>query len=187
MRNIIVSLVRQFLFWLLVFAIARATFLVFYKHLLVSEQIELGEVLKAFWFAFPLDISTACYLLLVPLLILFFYSLFNKYWIFLLTKIYTALALIVYLLITTAEIGIYAEWKTKLHYKALNYLSNPDEVYNSASTSTFFILVIVFILQFSVGYYFYLKVVGKYFVLQSRHIFYSVVLLFFGADFVSGD
>lgn len=178
MRKIIISLVKQFLFWLIVFAVARASFLVFYKNLLISEQIILSEVLKTFWFALPLDISTASYLLLLPLLILFFYSIFNKAWILTLNNIYTAIALLVYLLITTAEVGIYAEWKTKLHYKALNYLSNPDEVYNSASTSTFFTMLILLVVQFSVAYYLYLKFIGKGFILRSRHVLYSIVFLF---------
>ena len=30
---------------------------------------------------------------------------------------------------------IYDEWKTKLHYKALHYISNPDEIYNSSEVS----------------------------------------------------
>lgn len=59
--------------------------------------------------------------------------------------------------------GIYPEWKTKLPFKALMYLENPTEVYNSASTFLFIILIIVFIVQTMIGWlaykrFFYVKI-----------------------------
>ena len=43
------------------------------------------------------------------------------------------------------ETGLYSEWKTKLSYKALAYLRNPDEVFNSVSNSVFILLVATWI------------------------------------------
>ncbi len=53
--------------------------------------------------------------------------------------------------------GIYEEWKTKLHYKALLYLSNPSEIYNSAETDKFFILFSIFIILFLLSNFLYRK------------------------------
>jgi phosphoglycerol transferase MdoB-like AlkP superfamily enzyme len=51
------------------------------------------------------------------------------------------LVLLIYSLIVLGETGLYGEWKTKLSYKALAYLRNPDEVFNSVSNSVFIMLV----------------------------------------------
>jgi len=71
-------------------------------------------------------------------------SLFNAKWLNYLNLGYTFIVLFAYIIITTSEIGIYDEWKTKLHYKALHYISNPDEIYNSASTAIIFYFVFRF-------------------------------------------
>jgi phosphoglycerol transferase MdoB-like AlkP superfamily enzyme len=51
--------------------------------------------------------------------------------------------------------GIYPEWKTKLTYKVIKYLSNPSEIYNSAETASFFILLLLFLLVAFAGIWLY--------------------------------
>ena len=134
---------------------SRAVFFVYYSRILKFEEINLGEVFASFWYALPLDTATACYILIIPFALLIIQTFHSTKWINYTNLAYTLLVLIVYFLITTGEIGIYDEWKTKLHFKALNYLSNPSEIYNSASTGTFFTLVIILISQIVIGYWFY--------------------------------
>jgi len=138
--KIILSIIKQFLFWMLIFAMSRAIFFIYYSGILKVENIELHEVFASFWYALPLDIATTSYILIIPFLILLAQSLFNAKWLNYLNLGYTFIVLFAYIIITTSEIGIYDEWKTKLHYKALHYISNPDEIYNSASTAIFFTL-----------------------------------------------
>ncbi|MCK4568686.1 MAG: LTA synthase family protein [Bacteroidales bacterium] len=146
MVRIFASLLRQFIFWLLFFALNRTIFLVYYNNLISLESPGFGEVMAGFWHALRLDVSTASYLLILPFFLLLFQSLINSRIFDLANKVYTAIVILAYTLITTAELGIYAEWKTKLHYKALHYLSNPDEIYNSASTWQFIWLVVIFVI-----------------------------------------
>ncbi len=167
------SIIKQFLFWMLIFAVSRAVFFVYYSGTLKLENIELNEVFASFWYALPLDVATACYILIVPIIILFIQTYFSAKWLNYLNLWYTFLVLVVYILITTTEIGIYDEWKTKLQFKALNYLSNPDEIYNSTSTSTFFILIFILILQVIISYWFYRKFVFVKIVESPRNVIFS--------------
>jgi len=137
----------------------QSNFFIYYSGILKVENIELHEVFASFWYALPLDIATTSYILIIPFLILLAQSLFNAKWLNYLNLGYTFIVLFAYIIITTSEIGIYDEWKTKLHYKALHYISNPDEIYNSASTAIFFTLISIFILQVVAGYWFYRRFV----------------------------
>ena len=155
MIRLFFSLIRQLLFWILFFAFNRAVFLLYYSGLVRLEKPGFGEVMSGFWHALRLDVSTASYLLIIPFLLTFLKAVTLRKWPDLLNKIYTAVLIITYSLITTAELGIYEEWKTKLHYKALHYLSHPEEVYNSASSGTFFWLVSIFIVLVFAGNWLY--------------------------------
>ena len=146
MIKLFASLIRQLLFWLVFFALNRAVFLVYYHKLVSMEEPGFGEILSGFWHALRLDVSTASYILIIPFFLLLLRSLLPLRIFDYANKVFAFLVIVAYNLITTAELGIYAEWKTKLHYKALHYLGNPDEVYNSADSSTFIWLVIIFIL-----------------------------------------
>lgn len=142
---------------MLFFALNRAIFLVYHSHLVAIEEPGTGEVLAAFWHALRLDVSTACYILVVPFFLLLFRSFINIPFADVLNKAYTLIVIVAYSLITTAELGIYSEWKTKLHYKALNYLSHPTEVYNSASTWQFILLVLIFLSVVLLSFFLYHK------------------------------
>jgi len=57
-----------------------------------------------------------------------------------------SIVIIGYSLTAAGEMGIYAEWKTKLTYKVIKYLNHPGEIFNSAETGTFYLLIIIFLL-----------------------------------------
>lgn len=141
-----------------------------------ADGIKPDEAIAAFWHAIPLDIATTCYLLLFPFLILIIQSFYSPKWLNSLNKVYTLSAIIVFSLLVTAELGIYPEWKTKMPYKALMYLQNPSEVYNSASTATFFVLILLFLVLSTSTYWLYVK----YFhvkILESLNLWYFKVWL----------
>lgn len=181
------SLIKQFLFWMLMFALSRAVFFVYYSGVLKIENIELSEVFASFWYAIPLDVATACYILILPVLILCIQTYYSPKWLNSTNLVYTFLVVLAYILITTGEIGIYEEWKTKLQFKALNYISNPDEIYNSTPTSTFFILIFILILQVIFSYWLYWKFVfvkinksPRNLVFSSSFLVIVMIMLFLG-------
>jgi phosphoglycerol transferase MdoB-like AlkP superfamily enzyme len=153
------SLLKQYLFWLTVFALQRIIFFVYYNQLISADDIPLTEVLYSFVAAFKLDTSTAVYILIFPFLLLVFSQFRGSRVLDVLNKVYTAIVLLVYLMISAGETGLYGEWKTKLSFKALIYFKHPGEVFRSATiteTVLFFAMVTV---QFFVFYFLYKKFV----------------------------
>ncbi len=189
MKKIIASLLRQLAFWMLFFFISRAIFLLYNIKLIIAEDIGVGEALEAFWHALPLDLATACYLLVFPFFILVIQTFYNASWLDKLNKYYTFTAILIFTLLTTAELGIYPEWKTKMPYKALMYLQNPEEIYNSSSTITFFVLIAVFLLQSIGSYWLYrrfffteiTRTVKRWYIFAPLLVIVSLPLLVLGA------
>ncbi|NQU32442.1 MAG: sulfatase-like hydrolase/transferase [Bacteroidetes bacterium] len=177
--RIIVSLIKQFLFWMLVFAVSRMVFYIYYSGLLTIESIDISDVFLSFWYALPLDISTACYILIVPTIILTIQSYSSPKWLNYVNLVYSFLVLLVYFSITTSEIGIYDEWKTKLHFKALNYISHPAEIYNSSETYVFFILMVILVLQIGIGIWFYRRFIYERIVVRPRNLILSSLFFVF--------
>ncbi|OQX77188.1 MAG: hypothetical protein B6D61_07610, partial [Bacteroidetes bacterium 4484_249] len=77
MKRIILSLIKQLIFWMLVFASFRAAFIIYYFNSIKAEGAGFSDATASFWHALPLDIATACYFLLFPFLILFIQTLYS--------------------------------------------------------------------------------------------------------------
>lgn len=150
MRKIVLSLLRQLAFWIVFFNLTRLIFIIYYLDIIVVEKIRFTEILGIFFHSLKLDLATSCYILIIPFFILAIQSVWSLKWLNLVNKIYAGFVITVYSLTTVGEMGIYAEWKTKLTYKVLKYLSHPGEIFNSAETGTFYLLVGIF-LVFSTG------------------------------------
>ena len=155
MKAIISSSVKQFVFWLIFFAILKIDFLAYYFNIILEEKINAAEALSCFWYALPLDISTACYIMILPVLLLLIQSLFSPLWFNYINKTYTFIIIFLFSLINVTEIGIYEEWKIKLTVKALKYLKHPTEIYNSAQTSSVIVLLIILAAVITFSFYIY--------------------------------
>jgi phosphoglycerol transferase MdoB-like AlkP superfamily enzyme len=158
MKKILFSLLRQLAFWVLFFDFTRLVFILFHIRLVIAEKIPLWDILGIFWHSINLDVATACYILIIPFVLLVIQSMYSPRWLNQINKGYSIALIFGYSITAIGEMGIYAEWKTKLTYKVIKYLSNPSEIYNSAETSIFFILLILWILIFTIGVLSYLKV-----------------------------
>ncbi|MDA3906904.1 MAG: sulfatase-like hydrolase/transferase [Bacteroidales bacterium] len=157
MLRIIKSLIKQYVYWLLVFAFVRLLFLLVYSYTIWLEEISLFELLTTFYYALKLDIATASYFLIIPFFILFFQTLFSPQWLNGLNKIYIGFILFVFILINTIEFGLYAEWRSKLSYKAFSYLEHLDEIANTAQTGQSIILLLLLVGLTAGGIYLYIR------------------------------
>ncbi len=169
---------------MIIFVITRAVFYIYYFEVFSREGISYSELFQSFWYAIPLDISTACYILALPFLILVIQSFWSPRFLNTINKVYTLLAILLYVLITVGELGIYEEWKTKLQFKALLYLSNPDEVYNTADTSTFFLLLSIILAEVILFFWIFRKWFYTRIEFPVRKIVYSVSYLLVGSFLV---
>lgn len=165
MKKILKALLNQLIFWLLFFNITRLIFILYYLKIILVEKISFLETLGVFWHSLKLDLATTCYILVFPFLLLVIQSIWSPKWMNLINKVYTGFVIGVYSLSAAGEMGIYAEWKTKLTYKVIKYLSHPSEIFNSAETGTFFFLVFLFLFMFVGGVYAY----NRYFHVHLEH------------------
>ena len=173
--KIILSLTKQFIFWLVFFAIIRIIYLIYNINFILVEDISFWEAVASFYYALNLDIATACYILIIPFFILVIQSFYSPAWINNINKVYTLIIIILFSLIATAELGIYEEWKTKLHYKALTQLTHPSEIYNSAETHIFFILLGILLIKIIGCFYLYRKFFFDKIIKIKRNIIFSII------------
>lgn len=103
--------------------------------------------------AFMLDLSMMSYLLGLPLLLLIIQIFVAKEFAFKTIKVYSLSLACIYLMISAAEINLYAEWQTKIDYRAIVYLSQPEEVFKTATISQ----TIIFFIYLSVAMYLVFK------------------------------
>lgn len=126
-------------FFLLFFAGFRLLFVI-YHHTKIPDG-QHAETVLAFFYALPLDLSTACAGLIIPY-ILWSLQQFYKRRLFHLINLFFIFFLII--LITTfsiANIKMYGEWGTLLSARALNYIRYPKEMLNSISGWSLFLLL----------------------------------------------
>jgi phosphoglycerol transferase MdoB-like AlkP superfamily enzyme len=83
--------------------------------------------------AFMLDLSMISYILVIPLLLFSCQHLIVQSFFYQVLRIFTIAIAIIYLMIAAAEINLFAEWQTKIDYRALVYLKNPSEVFKTAT------------------------------------------------------
>ncbi|MEG2666796.1 MAG: sulfatase-like hydrolase/transferase, partial [Bacteroidales bacterium] len=117
--------------------------MLFHVGLLIGEDVSIGEIFQIFPHAFMLDLSTICYLLIFPVVVLFISAYFpSSKWKHVFCA-YTLIITLLYALIVFSEIGIYGEWRSKLGYKAFLYIKQPMEIFRSISMWHIFIYIVL--------------------------------------------
>jgi hypothetical protein len=131
-KNTAFSLLKLLLFWVLLFDFGR---ILFCLHNWDKLQIPFTEWVLAFIYSLRLDLATAAFLSMLPLLFITFWFIQPSKW----TKIacYTVIFLevLVCAMIHGGEINAYPEWNHKLTTRVFNHLLNPDEVVRTADYS----------------------------------------------------
>jgi len=131
MGQIVRWLVKLFLFWLLVFACNRILFFVV-NHVQVAD-FSFRELLLSFRYALPLDISTACYSMVIPFLLMLGGYMTGKHVFEQISLFVVLFFLFIHGSIAYGEAAVYTEWQSKLNYEALSHFRHPSEVFHTAS------------------------------------------------------
>lgn len=129
------SFVRFFIFWLLFFALTRATFEIYFHHKL--EGSGFVDIIKTFVYGTRMDASATAYIALIPLTI-FIINWFipdgaiKVSWF----KWYTWVLVFFTSFIAIVDLGIFAEWGAKVNFRAFDTLYNsPSESLSSTASS----------------------------------------------------
>ncbi len=136
---------RHYLFWLLVFFIQRLTFICYNSRLFV-EPVFLQQ-LQSFWYGLQLDISAAGYFAVLPFVLLaiqYFigFPFFEK-----LIKWYTWILIVLTILISAGDLGVYENWGVKLNFRAIMMLAHPAEVFETIQSAPLFRLILIMLAQ----------------------------------------
>ncbi len=123
----------------------------------------------------------AAALSVLPILILSFLSNYNKKLLRIVFYIVLYLELAFVILIHSGEIQIYEEWNHKLTSRVFKHLSNPDEVFRTASWTSTFLFFIFGNIEFIFSY-FVLKKMNLIFTNESdkKNHFIKIITSFFG-------
>jgi phosphoglycerol transferase MdoB-like AlkP superfamily enzyme len=124
------------IFWVLLFDFQRILFTI--HNLTEFEGLDFFSWLGTFVFSLRLDLATAGFLSLIPILFLTIYLFSAKAWT---KKVFFGVLMFFVAcvaMIHAGEINAYPEWKHKLTSRVFMHLSNPDEVTRTADYSMTF-------------------------------------------------
>jgi phosphoglycerol transferase MdoB-like AlkP superfamily enzyme len=127
----LVQFLKYFTFWLVFFLVAKATFLVY--NLDQTSRLTMGEVLGIFSHGLIMDVSTACYLLVIPGLLFVLLFLLSSNFVNRFLWIYTIIFISIASFLIVLDLGLYPHWGTRVNITAFNYIDDP--VAMSASVS----------------------------------------------------
>ena len=153
-------LFRVAFFWLVFFALFRLLFIVFH-----NDRLPEGHLFNTIFSLFAgirLDISTICYILLLPFLLWTTQQLFRHRSIQWIAHAYNVILVFVLSLVCIGNIRLFPEWGTLLNARALRYLAYPQEMMHFATPASILLAVLAW-LGISVGLTFLYRRLGTNF------------------------
>jgi phosphoglycerol transferase MdoB-like AlkP superfamily enzyme len=151
LKKIIFKYLLFLLFWILLFDLHRIIFSIF--HIQKLKIVDFSEWFMAFLHSIRLDLAIAGALSILPILILSFLINYNTKFLKILFYFIVYIELTFIILINSGEIQTYEEWNHKLTSRVFKHLSNPDEVFRTASWTSTILFFIVGNIEFIFSYY----------------------------------
>ena len=144
---------KLFIFWILLFDFQRILFSIHNWGKL--DVVSLNEWLLTFLYSLRLDIATASYLSILPVIVMCLGLVLEVKWIkkvFFYTLMLEALFAS---LIHSGEINVYTEWNHKLTSRVFMHLTNPDEVFRTADYVMTFLFFVYAAIEFLFVWFIY--------------------------------
>ena len=175
LRTFPFAFLRLLLGWLCFFAITRLIFIVYNTDELTG--VPFFEIIQSFFEALYVDISMACYFTAIPFLGYVAFSITGKQFFLSFNKWFSRLLLFIVSAITITELPLYDEWSHKLTYKALWFLKQPEEVFNTASVFQLIGGLIGIVLLTAAGWLLFNKIVPK--AILPKRVRWLTAIIFF--------
>ena len=131
MTNQLVGLVKYFFFWLIFFLLAKVLFLAW--NFEQTSLLAIGEISGIFRHGLIMDVSMACYLLLLPALLIALRVILPAAFVNVFLRIYTILLLVAASLLIVLDLGLYPHWGTRINTTVFNYMNDPVGIRASVS------------------------------------------------------
>jgi phosphoglycerol transferase MdoB-like AlkP superfamily enzyme len=155
MKQRLLFLIKYFLFWLVLFLSGKIIFLL-YEHD-QSFQLPFADWFRILSHGFRLDLSTAAYFMVIPVLIMAVTVSFDGKKPHFFMNILTLPLIVVFLLITLVDLEIYKYWGCHLDSAPLRFLSTPGDTLASSSIPTVILYFLAFFLLAGSLSWFYLR------------------------------
>jgi len=127
----VILICKYFIFWLSFFWAAKAVFLLFnYSQ---SSKLPVSDLFNIFRHGLVMDVSTSCYILLLPALIAAFAPFLKPKPINSIIQVYTITIACIASFLLALDLKLYPHWGTRVNISAFNYIG--DWVALSASIS----------------------------------------------------
>jgi len=126
-KQLVIYTLKILVFWLVFFQVGRIIFITYHAPKIFDSSFI--EVLKIFPHSLRLDLSSACYMMGLPIILIFSMSLLWGKYFNIILKYYCYILIIIVAAITVFELDLYSEWGVKLNYKAFLYLEHPTEAF----------------------------------------------------------
>ena len=134
MKNSILFLIRLFVVWMIFFFLQRV---LFYIHYSADFDVSVGELIQLPYHSFILDVSSFCYLMGLPFLLICF-SLLNLSlnWVKIFRKLTNGIIwtlAVASSILFSSELVSYTEWRAKLSSKIFVHFGTPSEIFRTSS------------------------------------------------------
>ena len=130
-----------FLFWFTVFFFNRLFFVLYQMPITGKIKIQ-SDFYKSFIEGYQLDISTSTILILLPLAFGISYYIFEHSVLKRMAGGLITVLLLVYIITSIGDAGLYKEWNAKINMQALTHFNNPSEVFRIVSTKLILLLAL---------------------------------------------
>jgi phosphoglycerol transferase MdoB-like AlkP superfamily enzyme len=134
-------IVRQLFFWLIYFFAFRCLFVCY--NFSKIPQGTLLETLKSFFYAFRLDLSTACIASIIPFILWAIHQFYKNRFLFIINKLFTVFCICIVAPLSVSNLKIYNEWGIQLTIRALGYMLYPQEMLAFIDTKELIFLLVL--------------------------------------------
>lgn len=143
-------LVSLLLFWISLFLIQESVFLFFDAQRLVG--IGSIDIRQAFLHGLPMDIATACYLILPVALCTIVLTFREIPGLRKVLRPITAVFVVLSCIIHVCDIGLFTAWGTKVNHKAISYLIYPEEALAAAAGAPVGQLIVILLAEIAIAF-----------------------------------
>lgn len=176
-------LVKTFLWTVMVFIIAKVGFMLACGR---DYTYSFGDILDVGMHGLSLDLSTALYFLIFPLLVVLVSYLWRGKVIVRILQAYFLLVSIAFALAFVADTSLYPFWGFKLDASCLQYLDSPDEAMASVSTGYLMARLLLIVLVSVLVFYPYYRITSRNPFASRPHILSVLLFLLLIPVFIVG-
>jgi phosphoglycerol transferase MdoB-like AlkP superfamily enzyme len=144
-----------FLYWILFFVVAKVVFLLY--HFSLAKTLSSSDIVKVFVYGLRMDASFAAYICIFPFFLFLIKSIFLKFPVQNVIRIYTFILVPVLSFLIIADLGLYTAWGYRMDATPLQYFKTPKEMVTTVSSAPLLPLVLIFILLVTTFIFIYNK------------------------------